>query len=187
MSIIIKGFNLPRKDNGEYFVSPSEVKGVEVGAVVMTLMIDPNTQKLRASLWSPEKYGLKESYLCEEIEPNEDLISRQEVIEALFVNKEMLNRVLDNTDVVSTDREKYSWGLGLIESNIEDIEELPSAQQTLYGYSIEHLALIARVMQKKNVTPEKAIDCFNDIETMMQMLIDERREIIMKAVKEYEG
>ena len=56
-----------------------------------------------------------------------DLIERQAAIDILSLGKEILSRVLDDTDVVGVDREKYSWGLGLIESNIEDIEELPSA------------------------------------------------------------
>ena len=55
-------------------------------------------------------------------------MTRQEAIDALSVGKELLSRVLDDMDVVGTDREKYSWGLGLIEAYIKDIEELPPAQ-----------------------------------------------------------
>ena len=41
----------------------------------------------------------------------------------------MLSRVLDDTDdVVGCEREKYSWGLGLIEAYINDMKELPPAQ-----------------------------------------------------------
>ena len=57
-----------------------------------------------------------------------DLIERQAAIDVLSLGKEILSRVLDETDVVGVDREKYSWGLGLIESYIKDIEELSSAQ-----------------------------------------------------------
>lgn len=57
-----------------------------------------------------------------------DLISRQAAIEVLSLGKEILSRVLDDMDVVGTDRDKYSWGIGLIESNINDIEDLPSVQ-----------------------------------------------------------
>lgn len=57
-----------------------------------------------------------------------DMIDRQAAIDVLLLGKEILSRVLDDMDIVGTDREKYSWGLGLIESNIKDIEELPSAQ-----------------------------------------------------------
>lgn len=59
---------------------------------------------------------------------NNDLINRQEAIDILQLDAEMLRRVLDDMDVVGIDREKFSYGLGLIESNIEDIKELPPAQ-----------------------------------------------------------
>ncbi len=57
-----------------------------------------------------------------------DLINRQEAIDVLQLGAEILSRVLDDMDVVGIDREKYSYGLKLIESNIEDIKELPSTQ-----------------------------------------------------------
>ena len=62
-----------------------------------------------------------------------DLISRQEAIDVLRIEEELLRRVLDDMDVVGQDREKYSWGLGLIESYISDIEELPSAELVRHG------------------------------------------------------
>ena len=57
-----------------------------------------------------------------------DYISRQAAIDTLNVDAELLRRVLDETDIVGTERAKYEWGLGLIESYISDIKELPSAQ-----------------------------------------------------------
>ena len=57
-----------------------------------------------------------------------DLIDRQAAIEEIAFDEEMLRRVLDDMDVVGVEREKYEWGLGLIESLIYDIRELPSAQ-----------------------------------------------------------
>lgn len=63
-----------------------------------------------------------------ELQTCDDAVSRQAAIDILSLGKEILSRVLDDMDVVGIDREKYSWGLGLIESNIKDIEELPSAQ-----------------------------------------------------------
>lgn len=58
----------------------------------------------------------------------DDVISRQDAIEVLNVGTELLRRVLDDTDVVGAERAKFEWGLGLIESYIYDMEELPSAQ-----------------------------------------------------------
>lgn len=57
-----------------------------------------------------------------------DLIYREAAIDALDVGAELLRRVLDETDIVGAEREKYKWGLGLIESCISDMKELPSAQ-----------------------------------------------------------
>lgn len=57
-----------------------------------------------------------------------DLIERQAAIDELNVDMELLRRALDDTDLVGAEREKFEWGLGLIESCISDIEDLPSAQ-----------------------------------------------------------
>ena len=57
-----------------------------------------------------------------------DLINRQEAIDILQLGAEILRRVLDDMDIVGIDREKYSYGLKLLESDIEDIKELPPAQ-----------------------------------------------------------
>jgi len=53
------------------------------------------------------------------------------------------------------------------------LNELPSAQPTLYGYSIDHLALIADVMEKEGVSPEEAMRFFKDTQRIYQMLVDE--------------
>lgn len=65
------------------------------------------------------------------------------------------------------------------------IEQLPSVHQTLYGYRIELLAFIAGVMHKKNLTPEKAIECFEDIEKIVQIIMDEQKEIIRQEFENY--
>lgn len=57
-----------------------------------------------------------------------DTISRQAAINTLEGGAEFLRRVLDVTDLVGVEREKYAWGLGLYESCIADVKELPSAQ-----------------------------------------------------------
>ena len=100
----------------------------------------------------------------------DDLISRQAAIKAIEDLPNCYNGFSDTYD--------KSCIIGVL-------EELPSAQPTLYGYSIEHLALIARVMQKENVTPEKAIECFKDIQRMVQMIIDEQQEMIKRAVEKW--
>lgn len=56
------------------------------------------------------------------------MIYRQAAIDALDIGAELWRRVLDDVDIVGIEREKYEWGLGLIEAYIEDIKELPSVQ-----------------------------------------------------------
>ena len=57
-----------------------------------------------------------------------DLVKRQDAIDILLFSKEFLMKILDDMDVVGNAREKFSWGLGLIESFIDDVNELPSAE-----------------------------------------------------------
>lgn len=62
-----------------------------------------------------------------------DLISRQAVIDSFEAYAEMLRIVLDNTDIVGNEREKFAWGLELIESFISNMKELPSAEPRKKG------------------------------------------------------
>lgn len=57
-----------------------------------------------------------------------NLINRPDVLDALLTGKEFLLRLLDDMDIVGPAREKYSWGVELIESFIDDVEELLSAE-----------------------------------------------------------
>lgn len=60
------------------------------------------------------------------------------------------------------------------------VESLPSAEPTLYGYKIEHLVYIAKVMEKEGVTADYAVRTFNDMSRVIKMIIDE----IQKKVEE---
>ena len=84
-----------------------------------------------------------------------DLISRQEVINAI------LHYMIRIPDYMS------EWGRKLTaaikEDLMDDIEAIPPAQPTLYGYNIEHLEMIARVLQKEDLQPERVVEILNDI------------------------
>lgn len=62
--------------------------------------------------------------------------------------------------------------------------ELPSAQPTLYGYKIEHLAYIARVMEKEGVTAEYAVRTFDDVVRAVNMILDELQNILERGEDE---
>ena len=92
----------------------------------------------------------------------DDLISRQKAIDAF-------------SDTVELMPECYARDI---------IADLPSAHQTLYGYDIEHLKLIANVLKKENLPPERVADALMDIGRIVDIVRDEFEETLRKAVEQ---
>ncbi len=57
------------------------------------------------------------------------LIDREQVLDCLNRNAEQIRETLDDYLLFTAEEEKFSWGLGLVESMIADVEELPSAER----------------------------------------------------------
>lgn len=128
-----------------------------------------------------------------------DLISRQAAVEAPeefikdcnpehFVWHQKFIEYMDNAEIGSFGNWQFANGfnMGLTAAQVA-IKRLPSAQPTLYGYKIEHLAYIARVMQKEGVTAEYAVRTFDDMSRILKMIIDEAREITLAKVVKADG
>lgn len=64
------------------------------------------------------------------------------------------------------------------------LRNVPAAQPTLYGYNIEHLELIARVLQKENLPPERIVEALTDIGRIVAIVRDEFEEALRKAVEQ---
>lgn len=64
------------------------------------------------------------------------------------------------------------------------VAKMPSAQPTLYGYNIEHLELIARVLRKENLPPERIVEALTDIGRIVAICADEFEESLRKAVEQ---
>lgn len=94
-----------------------------------------------------------------------DLIDRQAAINALLGITAMRNTIP-------------------LDSAIFNIKKLPSAQPTLYGYNIEHLELIARVLQKEDLPPERLVEALKDIGRIVAIVKDEFEETLRKAVEQ---
>ena len=67
------------------------------------------------------------------------------------------------------------------------ISRLPSAQTTLYGYNIEHLALIARLLQKENLPPERVAEALIDLGKVVAIAKDEFEETLRNAMTMWDG
>lgn len=59
----------------------------------------------------------------------------------------------------------------------------PSAQPKLYGYPVEHLAMIATVLQKENLPPERVAEMLSDVGRIVEMVRDEFEEKLRKALE----
>ena len=64
----------------------------------------------------------------------------------------------------------------------KNLNELPSAQAMLYGYPVEHLVLIATVLRKENLPPERIAELLMDIGRIVTMVRDEFEDTLRKAV-----
>lgn len=62
------------------------------------------------------------------------------------------------------------------------INDLPSAEAMLYGYPVEHLVLIATVLRKENLPPERIAELLMDIGRIVAMVRDEYEDTLRKAV-----
>lgn len=97
-------------------------------------------------------------------------ISRQKAIDAA-------NRA-DYTGLAVEDVKKVT------DEVVKELKQLPPAQTTLCGYNIEHLELIARVLQKENLPPERVVEALTDIGRIVAIVKEEFEESLRKAVEQ---
>lgn len=68
--------------------------------------------------------------------------------------------------------------------DVEVFRLIPSAQPTLCGYDIKHLMLIAEVLKKENLPPERVSDALTDIGRVVAIVVEEFEETLRKAVEQ---
>lgn len=61
---------------------------------------------------------------------------------------------------------------------------LPPEQPTLNGYNIKHLLLIAELLEKENLPPEKVSDALHDIDRIITIVKEEFEQTLRKAVEQ---
>lgn len=101
----------------------------------------------------------------------DDLISRQAAIDKL---KSIITD-MEYTSITDEEKERMARKF---------FADIPSsAQPTIFGYNVEHLELIARVLQKENLPPEKVTDALTDIGRILAIVKDEFEEALRKVVE----
>lgn len=88
------------------------------------------------------------------------------------------------TDLISRqallrDIEQYHVSDGLFQHWVEIQQPV---EPTLYGYKIELLAYIARVMEKEGITAEQAVNSFDDLGMAVRLIIEELQQKVEEAV-----
>lgn len=101
-----------------------------------------------------------------------DTISRQMAIDAL-TDKNIIEH-LDS--VYDSELHRFKRATERI------IAQLPLVEPTLYGYKIEHLAYIARVMEKEGITAEQAVNSFDDLCMAVRLITEEVLQKVEEAV-----
>lgn len=73
---------------------------------------------------------------------------------------------------------------------IQCYKSLPSAQpevrfeeQTIKGYSIDQLILIANVLERENLPPERVAEALTDMQRVIAMVQSEFKELLRQSVK----
>ena len=91
----------------------------------------------------------------------------------LIYQQETINIIKQHMNYVRGGSDEYYLAHRHI---IELIEVMPPTQPTLYGYNIELLAYIARVMEKEGITAEYAVKTFDDMKRAVKMILDEAQQ-----------
>lgn len=69
----------------------------------------------------------------------------------------------------------------------QKIKQLPPVQPTLYGYDIKHLKLIAEILQKENLTPEKVVSALTDMERIVTIVMNEFVEGLLESMSQFKN
>lgn len=103
---------------------------------------------------------------AEEVQLATDIVSRQAAIDACLKGK------MDGLPATNV----------ACDCCAERIRVLPPVEPTLYGYKIEHLAYIARVMEKEGITAEQAVNSFDDLSMAVRLITEEVLQKVEEAV-----
>ena len=104
-----------------------------------------------------------------------DTISRQAAIDALADYIKNVDKVYSTGKLSADDCKDAAHSV---------LDDLPAAQSTLYGYNIKHLDLIARVLQKENLPPDRITEAITDIGRVVAIVCDEFEKTLRRSVEQ---
>lgn len=60
----------------------------------------------------------------------------------------------------------------------------PTIQPSIHGYSIAHLELIARILQKENLPPERVAEALTDIGKIVDIIVGEFEDSLRRSINQ---
>ena len=163
----------------EDIIAVIKINEVETNQLFMVNINEENYFIWKNDWWEGEEdvtlidfFPVSEAQHANQSVQSADTISRRDAIEAIF------NEPLCESGM------KERTAIAVVLAIYEKIKSLPSAQPTLYGYDIEHLKLIANVLQKENLPPERVTDALMDIGRIVAIVRDEFEGTLRKAVEQ---
>ncbi len=64
-----------------------------------------------------------------------------------------------------------------------ELANLPSVQPTLYGYDVQHLAIIANILERESLSPENVGEILRDASRIYNIVRDEAVKDFNEAVR----
>ena len=107
--------------------------------------------------------------------PINDCVSRQAMFETVAEYEKQLREIYgDKNELVET--------VKILKHRL--LIDLPSAQPTIYGYDIEHLRLIAEVLRRENLSPERVAEAITDMGKIYAIARDEFEQTLRRAAEQ---
>lgn len=117
-----------------------------------------------------------------------DLIDREVAMDAVMEWLKKAQKPLNRSKYNEGEIDAYSTILTELKNippyKMININYSAVKHQTIYGYSIQHLILIANILQKENLPPERVVEALTDIGRIIAIVNDEFEESLRRSLNE---
>ena len=91
----------------------------------------------------------------------------------------------DALETVITQLNENGWGITRNDYKLIDrvLSKMPTIELTLNSYPVKHLELIAMLLQKENLPPERVREILTDVSRIVKIVFDEFEKTLSKALR----
>ena len=115
-----------------------------------------------------------------------DLIDREVAMDAVMEWLKKAQKPLNRSKYNEGEIDAYSTILTELKNippyKMININYSAVKHQTIYGYSIQHLILIANILQEENLPPERVVEALTDIGKIVNIITNEFEDSLRRSV-----